>query len=202
MISRLMNGLLLLYLQKIMFTFTDSKMKKIFEISLLFFLSVLLCSCPYSSPYNLDEIPGIYVEDALLGKWKTFIKRQNSNKEEDIYLNLNKKTDTEYDISFTGDLDDLLPYKLINSDSLSGTAFMSIVGGRQFLNIKINSRIYIAELTLKNDKLSLLPLAEHFTGKMILNSEELRNSVDFHYKTRVHPILDDDFCLRDMTKLN
>ena len=79
---------------------------------------------------------------------------------------------------------------------------MSTVSGKQFLNIKINSRIYIAELILKNDKLSLLPLAEHFTGKMIFNSTALRNSVDFHYKTRVHPILDDDFCLRDMIKVN
>ena len=62
--------------------------------------------------------------------------------------------------------------------------------------------IYIAELKLKNNNLSLLPLAEHFTGKMIFSSEALRNSVDFHYKTRVHPILDDDFILRDMVKLN
>jgi hypothetical protein len=200
-ISRLMKGVLLLYLQKIMFTFRNSKMKKNFHISLLFFLPVLLCSCPYSSPYNLDEEPGIYVEDALLGKWMTYIKRQGSGQEEAIYLNLNKNTDTEYNISFTGNFAELLPFKLINSDSLTGTAFMSTVVGRQFFNIKINSRIYIAELILKNEKLSLLPLAEHFTGKMILNTEELRKSVDFHYKTRAIPVLDDDFCLRDMIKL-
>ena len=79
---------------------------------------------------------------------------------------------------------------------------MSIVGNNRFLNIKINSRIYIAQVILKDDKLSLLPLAEHFTAKMILNSEALRNSVDFHYKTRIHPILDDEFCLRNMVKIN
>ena len=79
---------------------------------------------------------------------------------------------------------------------------MSTVDDRQFFNITINSRIYIAEIILKDNKLSLLPLAEHFTAKMILNSGELRNSVSFHYKTRVHPILDDDFCLRNMAKLN
>lgn len=175
-------------------------MKKIFEIALLFFLSVSLCSCPYSSAYNLDEVPGIYVEDAMLGSWITFIKKPGSGREEAIYVNLNKKTDTEYYISITGNLDELRPFNHITSDSLAGTAFMSTVGNRQFFNININSRIYIAELIFKDDKLSLLPLAEHFTSKMIFNSAALRNSVDFHYKTRANPVLDDDFCLRDMVK--
>jgi hypothetical protein len=177
-------------------------MKKLFEISLLFFLSVSLCSCPYSSAYNLDETPTMYVEDALIGNWITFIKKPNSTQEEPVYLNLSKKTDTEYHISFTGNLNQLLPFYRVSSDTLTGDAFMSIVGGNQFLNIRINARIYIAQLILQNEKLSLLPLAEHFTAKMILNSDALRKSVDFHYKTRVHPVIDDDFCLRNMVKLN
>ncbi len=177
-------------------------MKKLFEISVLFFLCSTLCSCPYSSAYNLDETPGMYVEEALLGNWVTHIKKPNSTRQEPIYLQLDKRTDTEYDISFSGNMDELKPFKRITSDSLKGTAFMSTVGGRQFMNIKINARIYIAEFVLKADKLSLLPLAEHFTGKMIFNSIDLRNSVDFHYKTRIHPVLDDEFCLRDMVKLN
>jgi hypothetical protein len=177
-------------------------MKKLFEISLLFFLSTSLCSCPYSSAYYLDETPGIYVEDALVGKWIAFIKKPNSNREEAVYCNLSKKNDTEYNISFSGNIDELRPYKYITSDSLAGTAFMSTVDGRQFFNININSRVYIAELNLKADKLSLLPLAEHFTAKMIFNSTALRKSVEVHYKTRVHPVLDDKFCLRDMVKVN
>jgi len=177
-------------------------MKKVFEISLLFFLSVTLCSCPYSSPYNLDDEPGIYVEDALLGNWMTYIKKSGSPRQEPINLLLSRKNDTEYNLAITGYLDDLRPYNLITNDSIAGSAFMSTVGGKQFFNIRINSRTYIAELILKDDKLSLLPLAEHFTGKMIFNTEALRNSVEFHYKTRVHPILDDDFCLKDMVKIN
>lgn len=176
-------------------------MKRLFEISLLFSLSVTLCSCPYSSAYNIDETPYILVEDALIGNWITYIKKPNNNREEAVYLSLSKKTDTEYNISFTGNIEELRPFRVITSDSLTGTAFMSIVGDNRFLNIKINSRIYIAQLKMKDDKLSLLPLAEHFTAKMILNSEALRNSVDFHYKTRIHPILDDEFCLRDMVKI-
>lgn len=176
-------------------------MKKLYIISLLFFLCVTLCSCPYSSPYYLDERSGIYVEDALLGKWITVIKRRNSSREEQIYLTLTKRTDTEYNITFTGDLDGLRPYNVLIADSLTGTAFMSTIDERQFFNIRINARNYIAELQLKDDRLSLLPLAESFTAKMILNSAALRKSVEVHYKTRVHPMLDDDFCLRNMTKL-
>ena len=177
-------------------------MKKLFEISLLFFLCLTLCACPYSSAYYLDETSGMNVQDALLGKWTTYMKKPGSSGEEEIYLSLSKKTDTEYHISITGNLNELRPYRVLISDSLTGTAFMSLVDNRQFLNININSRIYIAELKLKDDKLSLLPLAENFTGKMVRNTADLRKSVEVHYKTRVHPLLDDDFCLHNMVKLN
>ena len=177
-------------------------MKKLFEISLLFFLCLTLCACPYSSAYYLDETSGMNVQAALLGKWTTYMKKPGSSGEEEIYLSLSKKTDTEYHISITGNLNELRPYRVLISDSLTGTAFMSLVDNRQFLNININSRIYIAELKLKDDKLSLLPLAENFTGKMVRNTADLRKSVEVHYKTRVHPLLDDDFCLRNMVKLN
>lgn len=177
-------------------------MKKAFEISVLFFLSVSLCSCPYSSPYNLDQEPGIYVDDALLGSWSAFVQRPNGPLPEPVIVTFSKRNDMEYNIAFFGNISDLKPYMRITNDSIAGTAFMSTVGGKQFFNIKLNSRIYIAEVILKGDHLSLLPLAEHFTAKLIFNSEDLRNSVDFHYKTRVHPILDDEFCLRNMVKLN
>lgn len=177
-------------------------MKKLSEISILFFLCVTLCACPYSSAYYLDETSGMNVEDALLGKWTTLMKKPGASREEEIYLTLSKKTETEYNISITGNLNELRPYRVLISDSLTGTAFMSLVDDRQFFNININSRVYIAELKLKDDKLSLLPLAESFTAKMVRNSAALRKSVEVHYKTRVHPLLDNDFCLHNMTKLN
>ena len=177
-------------------------MKRAFQILPLYFLCISLCSCPYSSAYTLDKEPGIYVEDALLGSWLAFIQKQQGAKQEAITVALSKKNDTEYNISFTGYLDDLKKYNLVTADSINGTASMSTVDGNQFLNIKINARIYIAQLVIKNGNLSLLPLAEHFTGKMIFDCQALRNSVSFHSKTRVHPILDEDFCLRDMVKLN
>lgn len=177
-------------------------MKGLYKILFLFFLSATLCSCPYSSAYNIDEEPTINVEDIFLGNWTTLIKKIGNGIEEPITLSLSKNTETEYNITFSGYLEDIRSFILITTDSIKGTGFMSVVSGKHFLNIKINSKIYIAEVRLKDDKLSLLPLAEHFTGKMILNSTDLRNSIDFHYKTRVHPIFDDDFCLRDMKKVD
>ena len=177
-------------------------MKRALEILVLFFLSVSLCSCPYSSPYNLDQEPGIYVDDALLGSWSTLVKRPNGLMPEPVTVTFSRRNDMEYDIAFSGNLNDLKPYMRIINGTIAGTAFMSAVGSKQFFNIKLNSRVYIAEVILKDGHLSLLPLAEHFTAKLIFSSEALRNSVDFHYKTRVHPTLDEDFCLRDMVKSN
>src|SRR5206468_986490 len=108
----------------------------------------------------------------------------------------------EYNIAFIGYADELRPYHVVTTDSVKGTAFMSIVGGRQFMNINIKSMIYIAELKFKDDKLTLLPLVEHFTSKMIFDNTALRNSVEYHYKSRVHPMIDTDFCLRDMIRVN
>jgi hypothetical protein len=175
--------------------------KTIITISAFFFLLVLLCSCPYSSPYKLDETPNIYVEDALLGNWAVFFKKP-SGKEVPIKMMLSKKTETEYNIAFTGQLEELKPFRVLYKDTVTGTAFMSTVAGKQFFNITIKGTNYIAELKLKDDKLSLLPLSEHFTSKMIQNNNELRNSLEFHYRTRVHPIYDEDFSLIEMIRVN
>ena len=177
-------------------------MKSLAKIPLLFLLCVSLCSCPYSSIYKLDDNPSIYVEDVLLGKWATFVKRPGTEKEEPVKMILSRKNETEYNIAFIGYTDDLRPYRVVTADSVLGTAFMSSVNGKQFLNINIKSQFYIAELKYEDGKLSLLPLVEHFTAKMIFNNTALRNSVEVHYKTRVHPMFDEDFCLKDMVKVN
>ena len=177
-------------------------MKTLFTIPLLSFLIITLCSCPYSSPFKLDDAPGMYVEDQYLGKWATFVKQTRTEKEEPVKLILSKKNDMEYNIAFTGYLDELQPFHVIKGDSIKGTAFMSYIGDKQLLNITILSKVYIAEIKLKDNKLSLLPLVEHFTSKMIFNNAILRKSVEVHYSTRVRPMYDDDFCLRDMVKVN
>lgn len=176
-------------------------MKAIITIPVFFILSVLLCACPYSSPYKLDENPNIYVEDALLGNWAVFVKKPGG-KEVPVKMMLAKKNETEYTIAFTGQLEELKPFRVVYKDTVTGTAFMSTVAGKQFFNIAIKGTNYIAELKLKDDKLSLLPIAEHFTSKLIQNNAELRNSLEFHCRTRVHPTYDEDFSLIEMIKVN
>jgi len=177
-------------------------MKTVYTILLLFTLAAVLCACPYSSPYKLDDVPSLNVDDALLGKWATFVKRPNTDQDEPVKLILSKKNETEYNIALIGYLEDLRPFHVVTADSVLGTAFMSAVGGRQFLNINIKSKFYIAELKFENERLSVLPMVEHFTSKMIFNNSALRTSLEFHYKTRVHPMFDEEFCLKDMVRVN
>ena len=165
---------------------------KLFSYIVVIILSISLCGCPYSSAYKLDETPNIYVE----------VKKPGINKEEPVKLVLSKKNDTEYNIAFTSYLEELKPFRIISNDSIMGTAYMSTLLGRQFLNIEIKSRVYIAEMKFDNNKLSVLPMAEHFTSRMIMSSFALRGMLEVHYKTRTHPMYDADFCLWDMVKVN
>lgn len=182
--------------------FYTMQTKTIGIISILFFLSTLLCSCPYSSPYQLDDTPNIYIEDALLGNWAVFVTKPVTGKQEPVKMILSKKNDTEYNIVFTGKINELKPFNVIKSDSISGTAFMSTVVGKQLLNISIKGATYIVELRFTDNKLSLLPLVEHFTAKMVQSNAALRTCLEFHYKTRVHALYDEDFCLKEMVKVN
>ena len=81
-------------------------MKTLFTIQLLYCLGISLCSCPYVSPYTLDDNPNISIEDSLLGKWATVVKKFESEKEIPVKLIISRKTDLEYNIAITGDLDD------------------------------------------------------------------------------------------------
>ena len=175
--------------------------KKIYQCAFLAPIILILYGCPFSSPYKLDEEPGIYTEEILLGKWATMITTKDGTRQP-VKMILGKKNDTEYSIDFTGYLSDLKPYRVIAYDSIKGTAFMSTVANRQFLNIEIKGQTYIAEVIYRNDKLSLLPLAEKFTAKYIKSNAELRLAVEVNIKTRVSPVYDETFCLWDMVRVN
>lgn len=160
----------------------------------------ILYACPFSSAYKLDNEPNIYTEDILLGNWATMITTKNG-KQLPAKMILGKKNDTEYTIAFTGYISDLKVYNIITNDTIKGSAFMSTVVGRQFMNISIKEQIYIAEVIYKDNKLSLLPLAEKFTAKYVRSNEDLRLAVEVHLKTRVSPVYDDQFSLKDMVRV-
>lgn len=163
----------------------------------------ILYGCPYSSSHQLDDAPAIYTEDILMGNWAATVKKSSSGRAEPVKMILSKKTETEYAVAFTGAIKELKPFRVVKSDTIHATAFMSTLsGGTQILNIKIGGKTYLAELKYEKEKLSLLPLSEHFTSRIVKNNAALRTSVEVHYKTRSRPAYDEDFCLKNMVKVN
>ena len=180
-------------------------MKQILSNILLFTLSVFLCGCPYDSPYNLDQQPIQNIDESLLGKWATFVKKSGNapgSKEDPVKVIFSQRSDLEYDIAITGYLDELKPYHAIVNDSIKGTGYLSDVAGRQFLNAYIYGKVYIAEIKKDKGTISILPLSEYFTSKLIKNSKELRNALEYHYRIKLAPAHDAMFCLKNLQKVN
>lgn len=180
-------------------------MKQILQLLSLFGLSMLLCGCPYDSPYGIDETAQENIDEDLLGSWATFVTKpanEGDYKADPIKVIFSKNTDQEYNLAITGYLNELKPYKVITNDTIKGTAYISTVAGKQFLNAFIKGKMYIAEIKREKNDLSIFCLSEHFTIKYIKNSLELRKAIEFHYKVSVTPDYDDYFILKYLQKVN
>jgi hypothetical protein len=180
-------------------------MKKLLPAFLLIPLTMLFCGCPYDSPYNVDVAPMQNIDESLLGKWATFIKKSGNadySKEDPVKVIFSKRTDVDYDIAITGYIDELRPYHLIVNDSIKGTGYLSDVAGRQFLNAFIQGKVYIAEIKKENGTISILPLSEYFTSKLIKSSKELRTAIEFHYRVKLTPAYDPLFSLKKLQRVN
>jgi hypothetical protein len=179
-------------------------MNPILRSILLITFTASLYGCPYDSPYNLDETPLQNIDESLLGKWTTIRQRpapeKHTKSEESVVVVFSKRTDMEYDVAITGNLQELRPYHVIINDSIKGTAYFSVVAGKQFLNAYIHGRVYLAQVIKDSSSLSIMPLAEYFTSKLIKNSKELRTAVEFHYIVRPAPGFDLRFCLKGLQK--
>jgi hypothetical protein len=167
--------------------------------------SILLFGCPYESSYPIDTEAQQPIDEALLGKWAAFIPKPSTDghpREEAIKIIFEKRTDLEYDVAITGYIDELRRSRMITNDTIKGTAFLSIIDNRQFLNTFIFGKVYIAEVKLKDNTLDILTLAEHFTSKFVKNSNALRSAISVHYKTRSFPMYDDWFVVKKMQRVN
>ncbi len=174
--------------------------KRICYYAIAVFFLMFLYACPFSSPYKLDKEPLVPVDEELLGKWAASVMDINGELQP-IEMTLSKKNETEYDILFTGNLNDLKPYKTVSNDSLKGSAYTSLVSDQSFLNIEIQGQTYITELNYKNGTLSLKPLTDGFTAKYILSDASLRAAVEVHLRTRVTPRFDEQFSLKEMVRV-
>jgi hypothetical protein len=176
--------------------------KPILQLLIFAALAVVLSACPYSSVYKLDDEPLQPIDESLLGKWAAFIKKNHSEKEDPVKIIFTQKTETVYNIAITGYIDELRPYIAFVADSIKGEGFLSVVENKTFLNLLVNGRNYIGEVKKENGKLSLLPISESFTAKLVKSNSVLRLALEIHYKNRVQPSYDLEFCLRGLVKVN
>ena len=180
-------------------------MKKILHLFIFLIVIIILWGCPYDSRYGIDATAQENIDDYLLGSWATLVSKpanDQEHKEDPVKIIFSKNTDLEYDIAITGYLGELKPYRVVTNDTIKGTAFISTVAGKQFLNSFIKGKTYIAEIKKDNNSLSILCLAEHFTVKFIKSSNDLRKAVEFHYKVANIPMYDDFFVLKNLKKVN
>ncbi len=178
-------------------------MKRIIHFFLFACLFIILWGCPYDSPFGLDEEAQQPIDEKLLGTWGgVIIKPANDGdyKQDSLKIIFERFTDKEYNISITGNLQELKPFHVVTKDSIHGTAFISSAEGKVFLNAFIKSKMYVAEISLGTNGLSLFCLSEHFTGKYIKNSAELRKAISFHYRVSASPAYDDFFVIRNLQK--
>lgn len=163
---------------------------------------IILYGCPYRSSYRLDATPILPLNEGILGKWAAFVAKPGKERPEPVKVILSRRNDEEYDISITGYIDEMRPFKVIDNDTIKATGYLSDVDGRMLMNLLLKDQCYIAEVRMAKGKLSLLPLIDYFTSKLIKSNTELRNAVAFHFKTRLRPMFDEEFCLRDMVRVN
>ena len=167
-----------------------------------FILVMVFCGCPYSTGFKVDNEPQYQVEEAYLGNWATLTGNENAELRKAVRMNVTKKSDFEYNLIFTGYFGELNRRNIAYNDTIKASAFISDVEGRKFLTANINGENYIAEFRYESNNISILPLAEHFTTKVIKSNDELRRSLMLHFKTRLYPLYDEPFCLRNMIRVN
>lgn len=180
-------------------------MKKPARVFLFLTSVIFLYGCPWHSPYAIDKEPLQYIDEALLGKWAAMVARpmpDGEYKEEPVKIIFDKKTEMEYDVSITGYINELKPYRVVNNDTIKATAFLSVVGNRQFINVLVGGHYCIAEVIRKDNNISIFSLSEQFTNKFVKSSEALRNTIDVHYKTKAQPSYDEWFVLKNLQKVN
>lgn len=178
------------------------KNKKTFFISCILGSITLfvLSGCPYRSVYSIDAEAQLPINESYIGTWEAMAVDANA-KPIKVTLNLSKNTDSVYNVEFSGYFGRVNKKKKPVMDTIAGTSYLSNVSSREFMNIKVRNLVFIAQVLYKNDELSMLAMTENFTNKMIKCDEQLRNALAYHFRTRLNPLYDDDFCLKNMKRV-
>lgn len=166
-----------------------------------FFIVFVLSGCPYRSIYSIDTEPQLPINESYLGTWEAMAVDANA-KPVSVRLNLTKNTDSIYNIEFSGYFGRVNKKKKPVIDTIVGSSYLSNIGSREFMNIKVRNLVFIAQVIYKNEELTLLAMAENFTNKMVKCDEQLRNALAYHFRTRLNPLYDDDFYLKNLKRVS
>jgi hypothetical protein len=163
-------------------------------------IMILLCGCPYYTAFPIEKTPQVEVNYSYLGSWKGRFIDEISGNAKAIKLNITKADDFNYALQITGKFENSLNKKNVE-DTVYATMFMSIINNKQIANVILDNRVFFADVSYQNDQISFLPLAENFTSFFVKTDAELKNRITYHFKTRLHPLYDESFCLRNLTKV-
>lgn len=163
-------------------------------------IMILLCGCPYHTAFPIEKTPQVEVNYSYLGSWKGRFIDEISGNAKAIKLNITKADDFNYALQITGKFENSSNKKNVE-DTVYATMFMSIINNKQIANVILDNRVFFADVSYQNDQISFLPLAENFTSFFVKTDAELKNRIAYHFKTRLHPLYDESFCLRNMTRV-
>jgi hypothetical protein len=161
---------------------------------------ILLCGCPYHTSFPIEKTPQIEVNQSYLGTWKGKLIDENSGNTKAVKVNISKADDFNYSVVITGKFQNII-YKKNAEDTVYASMFMSVINNKQIANVMFDNRVFFADVSYQNDQISFLPLAENFTSFFIKTDTELKNRIAYHFKTRLHPLYEESFCLRNMTRI-
>lgn len=167
------------------------------------FLVILITGCPYHSSLPIEDSPSNNINTSYLGKWKGFYSDEVTGEKTNVRLEIGALSENEYSFILIGRIlkrNDKRKNPLI--DTLSAKGFISIVNNNQILNIKFRDQIYLSVFSHSNDNISIMPLSDHFTSFMIRNTQQLRDVLSYHFKSRINPTYDESTCLKNMTRVN
>jgi hypothetical protein len=163
-------------------------------------IMILLCGCPYNTSFPIEKTPQVEVNQSYLGNWKGKLIDEVSGNTKTVKISISKADDYNYSVVITGKFQNII-YKRNVEDTIFGKMFMSRINNKQIANVILENRFFFVDVSYQNDQISFLPLAENFTSFFVKTDMELKNRIAYHFKTRLHPLYEESFCLRNMTRV-
>ncbi len=179
---------------------TNQTFTVLFSFCAAISIMILLSGCPYNTSFPIEKNPQVEVNQSYLGNWKGKLIDEVTGNSKPVKINISKTDDFNYSVVITGKFQNVI-YKRNEEDSIFATMFISVINNKQIANVMFDKRVYFADVSYQNDQISFLPLAENFTSFFVKTDTELKNRIAYHFKTRLHPLYEESYCLRNLTRV-